>query len=299
MRFIPGLRVPTLTGFLAIAMTVACLPAFGQILGPKTQRSAVNSNSKLPPILQKVGIDQKLGAQVPLDVPFQDALGHKVTLRKYFDGGNRPAVLSLVYYSCPMLCPRVLDALNTSLRRMTLDPGQDYQVITISFDPKDSPATSAQEKARQIQTLHRAGGEQAWHFLTGTQNSIQQLTQSVGFRYQWDPKTRQFAHATALILLTPQGKISKYFYGLDYSSTDLRLGLVQASDEKIGSFVDPILLFCCEYNPMTGRYDLLVSHVLALGAGFTLLLLGSLVFFLFRSDPARRGSGENRDPVAS
>src|SRR6185437_11039837 len=134
MRFISSLRVPTMTSLVVVAMAVGCLPTFGQILGPNTQRSAVNSNSKLPPILQKVGIDQKLGAQVPLDVPFQDALGHTVTLRQYLDGGNRPAVLSLVYYSCPMLCPRVLDALNTSLRRMTLDPGQDYQVVTISFD---------------------------------------------------------------------------------------------------------------------------------------------------------------------
>jgi len=246
----------------------------------------------LPPVLQKVGIDQKLSAQVPLDVPFQNAQGETVTLRQYLHGGNRPVVLSLVYYNCPMLCPRGLDALSNSLGLMTLDPGKDYQVITVSFDPRDTPQTSAHQKQMQVQKLNRNGAEQAWHFLTGSESSIQQLTQSVGFRYQWDPQSKQFAHATALILLTPQGKVSKYFYGIDYSPTDLRLGLVQASGEKIGSFVDPILLFCCEYNPMTGRYDLLISRVLALCAAITVLLLGGLVIFMFRFDRKRKDSGK-------
>lgn len=298
MRYASSLRLIRLTVILALGI-VTYAPAFGQALGPNYQASGVNSNGKLPPILQKVGIDQKLGAQVPLDVPFQDSNGQMVTLRHYLNGSKQPVVLSLVYYNCPMLCPRVLSALTTSLRRMTLAPGKDYQVITVSFDPKDTPAASAREKAMQLTALNRSGSEQAWHFLTGSESSIQQLTQSVGFRYQWDPQAKQFYHATALILLTPEGKVSKYFYGIDYSPTDLRLGLVQASDEKIGSFVDPILLFCCEYNPMTGRYDLLVSHVLALAAGLTLLLLGGLIFFLFRSAPNRKGPGGNADAVAT
>ena len=299
MRCPSSLRFIRLIVFLVLALTAANVLAFGQALGPNYQGSGINSNGKLPPILQKVGIDQKLGAQVPLDAPFQNSSGQTVTLRQYLNGGHQPVVLSLVYFNCPMLCPRVLSALTTSLRRMTLDPGKDYQVITVSFDPSDTPAASAKEKAMQIAALNRSGGEQAWHYLTGSQSSIQQLTQSVGFRYQWDPKTKQFYHATALVLLTPEGKVSKYFYGIDYSPTDLRLGLVQASDEKIGSFVDPILLFCCEYNPMTGRYDLLVSHVLALAAGFTLLLLGGLVFFLFRSTSNRKGPGGNADALAT
>ena len=299
MRCPSSLRLTRLIVFLALTVIVANFPAFGQALGPNYQGSGINSNRKLPPILQNVGIDQELGAQVPLDAPFQNSSGQTVTLRSYLKGGNQPVVLSLVYYNCPMLCPRVLSALTTSLRRMTLEPGKDYQVITVSFDPKDTPAASAREKATQLASLNHSGGEQAWHFLTGSQSSIRQLTQAVGFRYQWDPQTRQFYHATALILLTPQGKVSRYFYGLDYSPTDLRLGLVQASDEKIGSLVDPILLFCCEYNPMTGRYDLLVSHVLALAAGVTLLLLGGLVFFLFRSAPNRKGPGGNADALAT
>lgn len=299
MRCPSSLRFIRLNIVLALAVIVAHAPASGQALGPNYQSAGVNSNGKLPPILQNVGIDQKLGAQVPLDVPFQNSSGKTVTLRSYLSGRKQPVVLSLVYFNCPMLCPRVLSALTTSLRRMTLDPGKDYQVVTVSFDPADTPAVSAKEKAMQIAALNRSGGEQAWHYLTGSQSSIQQLTQSVGFRYQWDPKTKQFYHATALVLLTPEGKVSKYFYGVDYSPTDLRLGLVQASDEKIGSFVDPILLFCCEYNPMTGRYDLLVSHVLALAAGITLLLLGGLVFFLFRSAPNRKGPGGNADALAT
>ena len=291
MHFPPGLRLTRPISFLIIAILLACPSLFGQALGPASQASGVNPNSKLPPILQKVGIDQKLDAQVPLDVPFQNAKGETVTLRQYLNGGDRPVVLSLVYYNCPMLCPRGLDALSNSLGLMTLDPGKDYQVITVSFDPRDTPRTSAHQKEIQIQKLNRKGAEQSWHFLTGSQSSIQQLTQSVGFRYQWDPQSKQFAHATALILLTPQGKVSKYFYGIDYSPTDLRLGLVQASDEKIGSFVDPILLFCCEYNPMTGRYDLLISRVLALCAAITVLLLGGMVFLLFRFDRNRKNSG--------
>ena len=286
------LRLTSTISLLTIAIMLACQPLFGQALGPASQAAGVNPNSKLPPILQKVGIDQKLGSQVPLDVPFQNANGETVTLRHYLDGGDRPVVLSLVYYNCPMLCPRGLDALSSSLGLMTLDPGKDYQVITVSFDPRDTPQTSTHQKQIQIQKLNRKGAEQSWHFLTGSESSIQQLTQSVGFRYQWDPKSKQFAHATALILLTPQGKVSKYFYGIDYSPTDLRLGLVQASDEKIGSFVDPILLFCCEYNPMTGRYDLLVSRVLALCAAITILLLGGMVFLLLRFDRNRKNSGK-------
>ena len=293
MHFPPGLRLTRPISFLIIAILLACPSLFGQALGPASQASGVNPNSKLPPILQKVGIDQKLDAQVPLDVPFQNAKGETVTLRQYLNGGDRPVVLSLVYYNCPMLCPRGLDALSNSLGLMTLDPGKDYQVITVSFDPRDTPRTSAHQKEIQIQKLNRKGAEQSWHFLTGSQSSIQQLTQSVGFRYQWDPQSKQFAHATALILLTPQGKVSKYFYGIDYSPTDLRLGLVQASDEKIGSFVDPILLFCCEYNPMTGRYDLLISRVLALCAAITVLLLGGMVFLLFRFDRNRKNSGNS------
>ncbi len=292
MPFSSRLRLTRPISLLTLAILLSCPSLFGQALGPASQASGVNPNSKLPPVLQKVGIDQKLSAQVPLDVPFQNAQGETVTLRQYLDGGNRPVVLSLVYYNCPMLCPRGLDALSNSLGLMTLDPGKDYQVITVSFDPRDTPQTSAHQKQMQVQKLNRNGAEQAWHFLTGSESSIQQLTQSVGFRYQWDPQSKQFAHATALILLTPQGKVSKYFYGIDYSPTDLRLGLVQASGEKIGSFVDPILLFCCEYNPMTGRYDLLISRVLALCAAITVLLLGGLVIFMFRFDRKRKDSGK-------
>lgn len=298
MRLPSSLRFTRPIFFSAFAIIAMCVPGFPQILGPNSQQLGVNSNSKLPRILQKVGIDQKLGAQVPLDEPFQDASGETVTLRRYFEE-NRPVVLSLVYYKCPMLCPRVLSSLNSSLRLMTLNPGKDYKVITVSFDPSDTPQTSAQEKARQVLALKRNGGEEAWHFLTGSQSSIQQLTQSVGFHYQWDPQSQQFAHATAIVLLTPEGKVSKYFYGLDYSPTDLRLGLVQASDEKIGSFVDPILLFCCAYNSLTGHYDLLVSHVLALTAAFTLLVLGSMVFLLHRYDSNRKRSAKSSDLLPS
>lgn len=202
--------------------------------------------------------------------------------------GSLPVVLSLVYYSCPMLCPQILSGMSRSLKLVKLDPGKDYRILTVSFDPKDTPQMAASEKQMWTPKLGRAGADQAWHFLTGDEASIQQLTQAVGFRYQWDPGTQQYAHATALVLLTPEGKVSKYFYGVDYSPTDLRFGLVQASHDRIGSLVDPILLFCCQYNATTGRYDVLMGRVLAIAGGFTLLVLGGLLLFLVRHDPNRK-----------
>lgn len=243
--------------------------------------------SKLPPILTNVGVDQKLDAQVPLDLPFRDETGQAVTLRKYFDGTRRPVVLSLVYFNCPMLCPEVLSGESSALREVTLDPGKDYEMVTVSFDPRDTPQAAAAEKRLWTPKLDKAGAERGWHFLTGDQAPIQQLTKALGFRYQWDPQTQQYAHATALVILTPQGKVSKYFYGVQFPPRDLRFGLVQASSNKIGSLVDPILLFCCQYNNTTGRYDLLVGRVLALAGGFTLLVLGGILLFLVKHDPNR------------
>lgn len=273
---------------LSTAFFVAISVALASAQLPGTEPTSTGSmNGKLPPILTNVGVDQRLGAQVPLDLPFRDENGRTVTLKDYMHDGRRPAVLSLVYYSCPMLCPEVLNGMSSSLREVTLDPGKDYQIITLSFDPKDTSAMAASEKKEWVPRLGRAGADDAWHFLTGDQSSIKQLTDAVGFRYQWDPASQQFAHATALVLLTPDGKVSKYFYGVDFTPRDLRFGLVEASRDKIGSLVDPILLFCCQYNATTGRYDMIVGRVLALGGGFTLLVLGAILIFLVRHDPNR------------
>ncbi|MGH9522431.1 MAG: SCO family protein [Terriglobales bacterium] len=238
------------------------------------------------PDLSKVGIDQNLDAQVPLNLSFHDELGKTVVLGDYFHG--KPLILSLVYFHCPLLCPEVLRGMTAALPLVKFGMGKDYNVLTVSFDPKDTPQDALQEKNEQLHNLAPAS-QQSWHFLTGEQASITALTQAVGFHYKYDPASKQFYHATAIIVLTPEGKVSKYFYGVEYNPTDLRLGLVQASNHKIGTVVDAVLLLCCQYNPNTGKYDFFVSRLLAIAGFVTILVLGGILLFLFRSG---RGGGD-------
>ena len=243
--------------------------------GQQMPNGGTPAPNKLPAILSNVGIDQKLNAQVPLDLPFQDESGQTVTLQKYFT--DKPVILNLVYFNCTMMCPQVLQGLTTSLRQLKFDIGKDYQVVTVSFDPKDTPQAAAKEKQEHLEQLAKPGAEDGWHFLTGNEDSIRRLTQSVGFRYAWDPKTKQYAHASAIMILTPQGKTSKYFYGIQYSPTAMRFGLIEASHNQIGTPVDQILLFCCRYNATSGKYDLIVSRVLAIAGAITILILGGFL----------------------
>lgn len=187
-----------------------------------------------------------------------------------------------MYYNCPTLCPVVLSGVAESLQQVTFDMGKDYEVLTVSFDPKDTPQLAAQKKKMQLQELRKPGAEKGWHFLTGSEDSIQKLTSAVGFHYKWDPASQQFNHATGIMILTPRGRVSKYFYGVEYNPTDLRLGLIQASNNRIGTVADRVLLFCCRYNTTTGKYDVLVSRVLSLAALLTVVVLGSFVFVMFR-----------------
>ena len=247
------------------------------------------------PDLSNVGIDQKLDAQVPLDLAFHDETGQTVTLQKYFK--DRPVLLSLVYFKCPMMCPQLLSGMTSAMNKLTLDPGTDYQVVTVSFEPKDTPQDAAAEKAEWLKKLEKPGGEQSWHFLTGDPASIQKLTDAVGFRYHWDAGTQQFVHATAIMVVTPEGKLSKYFYGVVYSPTDLRFGLVQASNHQIGSPVDQILLFCCQYNPTTGKYDLLISRVLFLAGAATIVILGGFLWFMFHFGGKKKDRSKTAVPV--
>lgn len=239
-----------------------------------------------PPMLQNVGIDQKLNEQVPLNLHFKDEAGNDVMLGKYF--GKRPVILNMVYYQCPMLCGEVLSGLSGSLGILTLDLGKDFDVLTVSFDPRDTPALAAAKKKTFIQRYHRPGAADGWHFLTGQQDSISALAKAVGFQYQYDPKIGQFAHGAAIMILTPAGKIAQYYYGVEYSPKDLRLGLVEASQEKIGTVVDQILLYCYHYNPATGKYGAIITNVLRLSGAATILILGGLLVLLFRADPRRR-----------
>jgi len=231
-----------------------------------------------PKALEGVGIDQKLNSQIPLDIPFVDSQGQTVQLGQYF--GKHPVVLSLVYYDCPMLCPETLQGITDAIRNTTLKLGSDYEIVTVSFNPKETPAIAAAAKQQWLSKLGNPDAEQSWHFLTGSPDSIAKLANAAGFHYKWDTMTNQFNHATAIMVVTPEGRISKYFYGVVYSPRDLRLGLIQAADNSIGTPVDAILLFCCKYNLSTGKYDVLVSRVLSIAGAFTIVVLGSFLLFL-------------------
>jgi len=257
-----------------------CCVAVFLLSTPLPAQTDNTSASERPKILRDVGIDQNLNHQVPLDLTFRDESGQSVQLSRYF--GKKPVVLSLVYFDCPMLCTMVEDGLIQSLKQLKFDVGDQFEVITVSFDPHDKPAVAAAKKGLYAGLYGRPGAAEGMHFLTGDQDSIQKLTKAVGFHYAFDPATGQFAHATAIMVLTPEGKIARYFYGIQYPAGDLRLSLVEASENKIGNPVDAILLYCSQYNPATGKYGLIISRVLSLAGLVTVLSLGTFLIVLFR-----------------
>lgn len=235
-----------------------------------------------PQLLRDVGIDQKLNEQIPLELVFRDEMARPVQLREYFDA--KPVILSLGYYECPMLCTEVLNGLTRSLKEVPLDVGKQFDVVTVSFNPSERPVLAAAKKMLYVGLYGRPGAARGWHFLTGDDASIQQLTRAVGFRYAYDPVSGQYAHATAIMVLTAEGRISRYFYGITYPSRDIRLGLVEASAGKIGSPVDQVLLFCYHYDPATGKYGVVITNVLRAAGLGTVLALGTLMFVMFRRE---------------
>lgn len=242
----------------------------------------------LPPALKEIGIDQKLNQQLPVNAVFKDETGANVKLESYF--GKRPIVLSLVYYDCPMLCTQILNGMIASFKTLSLKPGEDYDIISISFDPRETPALAAAKKATYVNYFpesKRAGAANGWHFLTGDEENIHRVTEAVGFRYQFDPTTNQFAHASAIYVLTPEGKLSHYFYGVEYAPRDLRLGLVEASQNKIGNTVDQLMLYCYHYDPATGRYGAVVLNLIRIGGVVTLLAI-LIMFLVLRKRNAAR-----------
>ena len=233
-----------------------------------------------PPGLKNVGIEQHLNDQIPSDLVFRDETGKSVRLGDYF--GRKPLVLNLVYYQCPMLCGEVSSGLESALRVLKFDVGREFDVLTVSFDPKETPEMASAKKAELLKRYGRAGAAEGWHFLTGSQNSIRALTKAAGFDYEYDPKTGQFAPATAIMVLTPEGRIAQYYYGVEFAPKDLRLGLVQASQNKIGNVVDEVLLYCYHYNPDTGKYSAIISRILKISAGTTIFMLGTFLIVMFR-----------------
>jgi len=235
----------------------------------------------LPPLLEGIGIDQRLNEQVPLELPFRDETGKTVRLGDFF--GTRPVILSLVYFDCPMLCTMAENGLLHSLQEIKFNVGNQFDVLTVSFDPHDNAEIAAAKKAVYVGLYGRKGAERGWHFLTGDEPSIQQLTRAVGFHYKYDAPAKQFVHATGIMVLTPKGKVARYFYGIYFPSRDLRLGLVEASANKIGSPVDEVLLFCCRYDPATGKYGVIISRIIQISGLMTVLCIGGLILALSRN----------------
>jgi protein SCO1 len=247
-----------------------------------------------PPRLENVGIEQHLDAQIPPDLIFLDETGKTVKLGDYF--GRKPMILNLVYYNCTMLCGEALAGLASAMRLVKFDVGNEFDVITVSFDPRETPEMAAAKKKDYVGRYGRPNAASGWHFLTGSADSINALTKAVGFQYQYDEKTNQFAHATAIMVLTPQGRISRYFYGIQFPPKDLRLGLVEASQEKIGNTVDAVLLYCYHYDPQTGKYGAIITNILRLAGALTILILGTMLLIFWRMERSvtRKTSAKTR-----
>ncbi len=279
-------------GALAI---VACLACAGSVsaqgLGgtPAPSRGDAGAPaSEVPRELANVGFDQKLDAQMPADAVFRDETGRSVRLGDYF--GRKPIVFVFVYFTCPMLCTQVLTDVTSALGVLTPDVGKDFDVVALSFDPRDTAEMAAEKKAIFVERYKRPGTETGWHYLTGDEANIRRVTGAAGFRYRFDPVTNQFAHAAGVLVLTPSGRISRVFYGLEYAPKDLRLALVESSEGKIGTPADMLLLYCYHYDPATGRYGLMAMNLVRLGGGVTVVVLGAFLLVMWRRE-RRSASG--------
>ena len=259
---------------------IATLLTLAAAAGAQTIPGNVGKSSAgLPPALLNVGFEPPLNGQIPLDLGFRDEAGRDVRLRDYF-GQQKPVLLALVYYACPMLCNQVEQGVVGSLKMLSFNPGRDYDVVFVSFDPSESPGMAARKKESAMSHFGRRETAAGWHFLTGSQDSIAALTKAANFRYSFDAKSGIFAHASGIMLLTPDGRISRYFYGVEYPSRDVRLGLVDASAGKIGTPIDHLLLYCFQYDPSTARYSATILRVVRLGGIATILVMvaGILIF---------------------
>lgn len=239
-----------------------------------------------PNIMLEVGIDQRLDEQIPLDLTFRDEGGKGVKLAEYFH--SKPVILSLVYYRCPMLCTQVLNGMVETFKILKFTAGTEFEVVTVSIDPSEQPELAAEKKEQYVEEYGRSGVADGWHFLTGDSASISQLAKAVGFRYVYDPNSKQFAHGAGIMVATPQGKLARYLYGIEYGAKDLQFGLMEAAKNKIGSPVDKILLLCYHYDPATGKYGLMVTNLLKAGGILVVLILGGFIFINVRRDRRRR-----------
>lgn len=274
--------VRIIRGTVALAWLLICaLPAYPQ--------SAAKS------IVQQVGLDQHLNAQIPLDLTFRDEQGRTVKLGDYFQG--KPVVLTLVYYRCPMLCTQVLNGLLESSQAVPLTMGADYHVVSVSIDPRETTAMARAKKKRYAESYHRPGADEGWHFLTGIEPAIKQLTRAAGYRYVYDSKTDQYAHASGIVILTPSGRISRYLYGTDYAPDDLKLALIEASQQQIGTLSDRFLLLCYHYDPATGKYGFAIENAIRAAGVTTMIVMGGFLWVMFLRERRRTRATKARETV--
>ncbi len=265
---------------------LVCLLALLLWLGTALSVQAHHVAQHEAAVLRQVGLEQRLHAFIPLDLMFRDETGKPVFLRDYF--GSKPVILTLVYYDCPNLCTLVLNGLLRTLRVLSLSVGKDFHVLTVSINPDNPPSLAAVRQAQYIRGYDRAGAANGWHFLTGQPEAIQRLTQAVGLRYTYDAATEQFAHAAGIMVLTPQGQLARYFYGVEYAPRDVRLALVEAAGYKIGSPIDQLLLLCYHYDPQSGTYSLAILRALRLAGVATIVALGTCVGVLLHRERRKR-----------
>lgn len=278
-----------LAGLLAMATSA---PAQGRL--PRVDGGT--PTSERPHLLKEVDLVQKLDAQIPLDARFRDETGKDVALHEYFHKG-KPVVLVMMYYECPMLCSQVLNGLITSLRPLEFEPGKEFDVVGISINPKEMPGLARDKKKAYLEDYNRPATAGGWHFLTGQEPAIHQVADAIGFKYAYDDEIKQYAHPAAITVVTPEGRVSRYFYGIEYSSRDLKLGLVDASTNRIGALADRVMLLCYHYDPATGKYGLLTMRLVQAGAILTLAALGSFWFVMLRRE--RRKAFERRKAYVS
>jgi protein SCO1 len=272
---------------LSLALWVLCRPpeAAAQPGFPAgyvdPQRPGTVSTDTIPQ-LKDVSFKQRLNEMLPLEASFTDETGRRVALGEYF--GRRPVLLAFVYYQCPMLCTQVMNGLSSALKVMPFAAGEDYEVVLVSFDPRDTPATAAEKKRAHLEYWSTEKDAASWHLLSGDEATIRRVTSAAGFSYRWDERTGQFAHVSGILVATPQGRLSRYFYGVEYSPKELRLALVESSEGRVGSAIDELLLYCFHYNPESGRYGLIVMNLVRLGGVMTVLGIGGFILIMRRRE---------------
>jgi protein SCO1 len=275
------------TGLLLMTMFLSALPMSAAAQEPvrlpgQRLTEAVPAAGTMPTLLQDIGLDQRLNETVPLKLKFRDEHGREVLLGDYF--GRRPVILTLVYYECPMLCTQVLNGMVSALGVLTFDVGREFDVIAVSINPKETPGLAAQKKQAYLERYQRPQTAAGWHFLTGKEENIKRLAAAVGFRYAFDEKIQQYAHGAGIEVLTPRGVLSKYFYGIEFSPRDLKFGVMEASEERIGTAIDNALLLCYHYDPATGTYGAAAIEAVRIGGVATLLAIGSFLFVSLRKE---------------